>query len=94
MTLTAMTVRGRVLLLVQKWANLPDLPDDSDVLAVLWAPQSVPYNPDGAQRLAQAIKTEFAAPPVICQCITVTDLTQSIKTVADLETAVPGCPQP
>jgi hypothetical protein len=88
------SVHGRVLVLVQKWAKLKTLPSDTDQLAVLWAPQAAPYNPDGAQRLAKAIKAEFSAPPVICQCITVADLTQRIKCVSDLVSAVPGCPQP
>lgn len=87
------TVRGRVLLLVKKWAKLEKLPKDTDLLTVLWAPQADPYNPDGAQSLVEAIQTEFAAPPVICQCITVTDLTQKITTVAKLVEAVPECPQ-
>jgi hypothetical protein len=86
------TVHGRVVLLVQTWAKLDALPDDGDELAVLWAPQDSPYNPDGADELAKAIMKEFAGPPVICQCITVADLTQRIKTVANLVTAVPACP--
>lgn len=88
------SVHGRVLVLLQKWAKLKTLPNDTDLLTVLWAPQAAPYNPDGAQLLAKAIKAEFAAPPVICQCITVAELTQGIKCVSDLVTAVPGCPQP
>lgn len=86
------TVHGRVLALVQRWAKLKNPPNDTDLLTVLWAPQALPFNPDGAQLLADAIKKEFAGPPVICQCITVADLTQRIKKVSDLATAIPGCP--
>ncbi len=88
------SVHGRVLVLLQQWAKLKTPPNDTDQLTVLWAPQAAPYNPDGGQLLEQAIKAEFSAPPVICQCITVADLTQRIKCVSDLVTAVPGCPQP
>jgi hypothetical protein len=92
MTLQPTSIHGRVLELVREWAHLPDLPDDAQELAVLWAPQAAPYNPDGAQLLAKAIRAEFAGPPVICQCIAVADLIQRIKTVEDLVTAVPECP--
>jgi hypothetical protein len=87
------TIHDRVALLVKQWAHLDDLPGDDDQLSVLWAIKGgSQYNPDGAQLLAIAIKKEFSAPPVICQCITVADLTQRIKTVSDLVTAIPECP--
>jgi hypothetical protein len=89
------TVHDRVVLLVKLWALLDTLPSDSDLLTVLWASKAASkYNPDGAQLLAMAISKEFSAPPVICQCITVDDLTQRIKTVANLVKAVLECPQP
>jgi hypothetical protein len=77
---------------VKRWAHLKELPKDDDLLTVLWAPQADPFDPDGAQLLADAIKEEFAGPPVICQCITVADLTKKIKKVSDLATAVTECP--
>lgn len=86
------TVHDRVVNVVQNWAHVADRPKDTDQLAVLWSPQASPFNPDGAQLLVLAIQKEFSEPPVVCKCITVGDVTLRIKTVADLVTAVPGCP--
>jgi hypothetical protein len=86
------SIEDRVAEMVRQWAKLNALPKSTDQLAMLWAPQAAPYNPDGAQLLAAAIKREFSGPPVICQCIKVSDLTSTIKTVDDLVTAIPECP--
>ena len=86
------SAHARVVSVVQNWAGLHDPPVDTAQLATLWSSASTPYNPIGAQKLADQLQQEFSAPPVTAKCVTTNRLLTMISTVGALAAAIEGCP--
>jgi hypothetical protein len=89
-----MSSDDRVARVVSAWAHLPARPNDTDLLQVLWANShtAVPF-PDAVQQLVLDLQNEFRDPPPTDVELQTTDFDPgSIKTVADLKTAVRQMP--
>lgn len=94
MDTNTMSSDDRVAGVVSPWASTGAV-NDTDLLKVLWAnsPAAIPFQPDAVQLLIVDLQKEFRNPPSTNIVLQPTDFDPgSIKTVADLKTAVRQMP--